>query len=169
MKQNRIFIVGSPGSGKTTLAKALSRKLQIPHFDLDNIRFMPNGTRRPDGEAIPLVESLTQHKSGLIEGIYISWISHLTHKANLIVWLDTPFYKALYRILLRYLKNLRQNQYGFKSTIILLKNLILFHLLRDPNNSYITRKQTHNLISNHKGEVLHIKNNHDLQRLFDKP
>ena len=59
----RIFIVGSPGSGKTTLASILSKKLQIPHFDLDEIRFPSPKKKRPDEEAVPFVEQLVKkHK-----------------------------------------------------------------------------------------------------------
>ncbi|WP_371811566.1 AAA family ATPase [Sporosarcina sp. Te-1] len=34
---NRIHIIGSIGSGKTTLAKQLSKQLTIPCFELDNV------------------------------------------------------------------------------------------------------------------------------------
>lgn len=168
MKPRKIFIVGSPGSGKTTLAKKLSEDLSIPHFDLDDIRFMPNGAKRPDLEAIPLVESLTQKPAWIIEGVYVGWIKQFTHKADLIIWLDTSPLRAFYRILLRYVKNIahQNNRYGFTSTLILLKNLILFHLLQDPSSGYITHQQTKNMLSNHQGTIIHIKNNTDLEKLF---
>lgn len=34
---NKIHIIGSVASGKTTLAKDLSMKLQIPYYELDNV------------------------------------------------------------------------------------------------------------------------------------
>ena len=33
----KIHIIGSVASGKTTLAKELSRKLAIPYYELDNV------------------------------------------------------------------------------------------------------------------------------------
>lgn len=32
----KIYIVGSVGSGKTTLARKVAAQLQIPHFETDN-------------------------------------------------------------------------------------------------------------------------------------
>ncbi|WP_440338356.1 shikimate kinase [Lysinibacillus sphaericus] len=34
---SKIHIIGSVGSGKTTLAKELSAKLNIPYYELDNV------------------------------------------------------------------------------------------------------------------------------------
>jgi adenylate kinase family enzyme len=34
---NKIHIIGSVGSGKTTLARNLSRKYSIPYYELDNV------------------------------------------------------------------------------------------------------------------------------------
>ena len=36
----KIFISGGPGSGKTTYAKKLSKELNIPHFDFDDIKWI---------------------------------------------------------------------------------------------------------------------------------
>jgi len=34
----RIAVVGSPGSGKSTVARAVSVALGIPHFELDSVK-----------------------------------------------------------------------------------------------------------------------------------
>ena len=39
----KIHIVGGPGSGKSFLAKKLSRELGIPHYDLDDIQWVNEG------------------------------------------------------------------------------------------------------------------------------
>ena len=33
----KIHIIGSVGSGKTTLARQMSKKLNIPYYELDNV------------------------------------------------------------------------------------------------------------------------------------
>ncbi|MCB9227769.1 MAG: AAA family ATPase [Chitinophagales bacterium] len=37
----RIYIVGTTGSGKTTLATKIAEKLNIPLIDLDELHFKP--------------------------------------------------------------------------------------------------------------------------------
>jgi adenylate kinase family enzyme len=44
----RIAVVGTTGSGKTTLARQLSERLGIPHVELDAIRYGPNWKETPD-------------------------------------------------------------------------------------------------------------------------
>ena len=44
----RIVVIGTTGSGKTTLAKALSARLNLPHVEMDAIHWGPNWTPLPD-------------------------------------------------------------------------------------------------------------------------
>ena len=39
----KIHIIGCSGSGKTYLAKSLSEKYNVPHFDLDDIQCETRG------------------------------------------------------------------------------------------------------------------------------
>jgi adenylate kinase family enzyme len=48
---NRIHIIGSVGSGKTTLAKTISKKYNIKYYELDNVvweRHKSGDIRRTD-------------------------------------------------------------------------------------------------------------------------
>jgi adenylate kinase family enzyme len=40
----RISIVGTTGSGKTTLARSIAQSLQFPHVELDSLHWEPNWT-----------------------------------------------------------------------------------------------------------------------------
>lgn len=44
MDMKKIMIIGSPGAGKTTFARALSRRVGIPLYHLDAIWHRPNRT-----------------------------------------------------------------------------------------------------------------------------
>ena len=48
----RIIVYGNSGSGKTTMARALSAELGIPHLDLDTIAWGEVAVRKPIDESI---------------------------------------------------------------------------------------------------------------------
>lgn len=43
---NKIIIIGTTGSGKSTVAKKLSEKLNVPHIQLDFLFWKPNWEQR---------------------------------------------------------------------------------------------------------------------------
>lgn len=171
-KPSKIFIVGSPGAGKTTLAQKLSKKLGIPHFDLDDIRYPPENEKTPDEKAIPMVHKLTQKPSWIIEGIYISWIKECLDEADLIIWLDISYPITMYRIIWRYIRNLitGKTRHGFKSTLTLIKNVMRYHFPKpgtefNDEDEYITRTKTASVLAKYKDKIVWIKNNQDLNQL----
>ena len=44
----KLYIIGQAGCGKTTLAKQLSQKENIPHFDLDDLEWYNTRPVRTD-------------------------------------------------------------------------------------------------------------------------
>ena len=46
-QMTRVVVVGSTGSGKTTLARQLSRLLDVPHTELDALNWEANWTAAP--------------------------------------------------------------------------------------------------------------------------
>ncbi|MDO8618480.1 MAG: AAA family ATPase [Candidatus Daviesbacteria bacterium] len=161
-KISRIFIVGSPGAGKTTLAKRLSKKFGIPHYDLDEIRFPDIDIKRSDEEAQPYVKKLTEKPSFIIEGIYISWIEKYLKDADKIIFLDTPFVVAIFRVIRRYLQNLLQGHFrhSFISTLVLIKNMTIYHFYQKESD-YVTKTQTTKILEQFPEKVINLSSNEE--------
>jgi len=53
---NRLLVVGTTGSGKTTMASRLAQKLDLPHTELDALNWGRDWTMRPNEEFRALVD-----------------------------------------------------------------------------------------------------------------
>jgi adenylate kinase family enzyme len=102
----RIHIIGSVGSGKTTLAKELSFILNVPFYELDNvvwIRGKSGDVRRTDKEREDYLNSIISSKTWIIEGIHNEdWVANSFRYADLIIFLDTKYPLRTYRIIKRF-------------------------------------------------------------------
>lgn len=105
-KMKRIFIFGIAGSGKTTLAKKLSEKLKINHYDLDEIYFKKDEfIRRTEKNRKKLISKIVKNKNWIVEGAHTGeWVYPILKKADLVIILKTNIIKCKYRTLARYFK-----------------------------------------------------------------
>ncbi|MCH1626426.1 shikimate kinase [Ferdinandcohnia quinoae] len=105
---DKIHIVGSVGSGKTTLAKELSSKLNIPYYELDNVvwkRYETGDIRRTVLERLEYLHSIIHSESWIIEGVHTDdWVANSFLNADLIIFLDINYSVRTYRIIQRFLK-----------------------------------------------------------------
>lgn len=70
----KIYIVGSVGSGKTTLARKVAAQLQIPHFETDNFvwNHQPTGDIRNEIDVRnKLFLNAVKQEKWVIEGVHI--------------------------------------------------------------------------------------------------
>lgn len=123
----KIYIIGSVGSGKTTLARKVSAKLQVPHFETDNFVWSrhPAGDRRNE---IDLRDQLLQDAIGLdewvIEGVHIDWTDPGLQEADQIIFLDLPSQKRVWRIIKRYIRQLlRLEKANYKPTFSMFRRM----------------------------------------------
>ena len=90
----------APGSGKSTVAKAISVALGIPHLELDSVFHQPGWVELPTGEFREAVRTFTDQKAWVVDGNYtrhgigdIVW-----PRADAIVWLDLPRAETMRRV-----------------------------------------------------------------------
>ena len=100
---HKIFIIGNSGSGTSYLAKKLSNKYNIPHFDLDDIFWEKKFTvkRIEDDNKKLLSDIIQNNKSWIIEGIFTSFVSKAILNSDKIIWLDTNINIVTFRIIKR--------------------------------------------------------------------
>ncbi len=107
----RILIVGSSCSGKTTLAKQLSRLLSIEHIELDALHWLPHWTERDQVEFHSIVSDTVHQNQWIVDGNYRSKLGSLVwDKADTIIWLDLPFAIVYSRVVMRCAKRIFRNQ-----------------------------------------------------------
>jgi adenylate kinase family enzyme len=103
----KIHIIGSVGSGKTTLARKLSLKLNIPFYELDNVVWArhPSGDiRRTEAGRDEYLETIIQSESWIVEGVHNEdWVASSFENADLIIFLDPRYSVRTYRIIKRFI------------------------------------------------------------------
>lgn len=93
-------MAGSTGAGKTTLAKALSARFGMPHYELDALHHGPGWMKRASFEAD--VERFSSGDSWVAEDQYHRVLGDLLwQRADTVVWLDLPRRLVMSRVIRR--------------------------------------------------------------------
>ncbi len=103
----KISIIGTSNSGKSTLAQYLAKKLKVPCYHLDQLAFHSNTNwvRRPSEEFIQDHNKLLSGESWIIEGNYSSCMKERFDKSDSVIWLDSSVISCVYRYVARAIKN----------------------------------------------------------------
>ncbi|MFJ8102537.1 AAA family ATPase [Lysinibacillus sp. NPDC096212] len=118
----KIHIIGSVGSGKTTLAKELSTTLNIPYYELDNVvwkRQNSGDIRRTEQQKVDYLNNIILTEAWIIEGVHNEdWVAQSFSNADLIIFLDTNYLIRIHRIIKRFtLQKLGLEKSNYKPTL----------------------------------------------------
>lgn len=97
----RILVIGSGGSGKTTVAKAIAAKTGIPLIHLDQIFWHAGWIPTPDPEWDRVTDELIVRDRWVMDGNYGRTLPKRIAAADTVVFLDLPRIVCTWRILKR--------------------------------------------------------------------
>src|SRR6266478_8449083 len=101
---NRVIVIGTSCSGKTTFARSLARISNCPHIELDTLYWQPNWTPRPPEEFRNLVAQALSQDCWVTDGNYSIVRDLVWSRATTVIWLNYVFPTVLWRALTRTLR-----------------------------------------------------------------
>ena len=104
---SRILVVGCPGTGKSTLARALARHTGLPLWHMDDLYWREGWTRPSDAELTRDLATVLAHRRGIIDGNYARFLPQRCAWAEAVVYLDLPTLSAVRGLLARRWRRLR--------------------------------------------------------------
>src|SRR5262245_18327938 len=69
-KLERINVVGTSGSGKSTFGRKLSELLKLPYYEIDQLFWMPQWQQSSDEELLAKVREVTSGQKWIVDGNY---------------------------------------------------------------------------------------------------
>jgi adenylate kinase family enzyme len=106
----RIHVVGTSGAGKTTFAKALARRLNVPHVEIDAVFWGPNWTEAPRDVLRERLAAILSGPRWVVDGNYGSVRDLVWSLADTVVWLDYPLPVVLGRVVRRTVRRLLRRE-----------------------------------------------------------
>lgn len=157
----KIHIIGTLGSGKSYLAKELSKELDIPYYELDDIFWEKRPVKRNEEEVRILIDRIISGDKWIIEGVYAKFLEQSVGKADLVIWLKTNpnlvTIRLFYReVILQLLKFKKPGKF--------------FHLAKCARDYYKDdnfHKEHVEVLTKYNIDYYLIKNSKDKKRLYE--
>ena len=163
----KIHIIGCSGTGKTYLAKKLSKKYNIPHYDLDNIYWdnfsKKYGIKMEVEKRNKLLQNILEKDAWIIEGIYYKWLEQSFKEADTIYILDLPKYIYKIRIIKRFIKRKLKLEISKKETLKSLLDLLKW-TDRFQNENI---KEIIKILEIYKEKVYFIKSKKEIDKILE--
>jgi adenylate kinase family enzyme len=97
----RIVVLGVTGSGKTTLAATLARRLSVPHVEMDALHWDAGWTEAPDDIFRERTALALAGDAWVADGNYSKIRDIAWGRADTLVWLDYSLSLILWRLVRR--------------------------------------------------------------------
>lgn len=162
----RIHIIGCSGTGKTYLARKLSEKYNIQHYDLDDIQWDNSadgyGLKMSVDKREELLKQILIQESWIIEGVYYAWVTESFQRADIIYVLDIPSYIYKYRIIMRFIKRKLGIEKGKNETFKSVYNLLKWTNKYQNNNL----KEITKILKQYESKVVWISDSREIDKII---
>ena len=120
----KIYIIGPVASGKTTLARKLSKKLNIKMYELDKIVWDDaRGVKRSDEEIALLFANILNENSWIIEDVGRNKFREGIKVADIVYYINLSKICLYKRVILRWIKQmLKIEDSNYKQSLKTLKD-----------------------------------------------
>lgn len=132
-EMERVVVVGTSCSGKTTLARQLAGALGAPHVELDGIHWMSGWRERSVDEVRRMAVEAAGAERWVMDGNYSAVRDIVWGRATTVVWLNYPFRVVLWRALTRTTRRVvtqeelfSGNREGFRQSFLSRDSIILW-------------------------------------------
>src|SRR5437867_3287078 len=107
----KVAVMGGTGSGKSTVSRLLAQRLGVTHVELDALFWKPGWVMPSAEEFRPIVEAALDPDGWVVDGNYRGRLGTLVlDQADLVVWLDLPFWTKFWRIFRRTIRRIRKRE-----------------------------------------------------------
>ena len=103
-KFRRIVVIGTCGSGKTTLAAELARRMDVPHVELDALHWGPNWKPVEPDVFRSRTKKALSGDCWTVDGNYNQVRDIVWSRADLVIWLKYSLFVVYKQLFLREMK-----------------------------------------------------------------
>ena len=106
----RLVVIGVSGSGKTTFAGQIARKLSLPHIELDALYWEPDWQASSRPVFRGRVQAATAAEAWVVDGNYSHSRDIVWSRASHLVWLDYSLPRVMWRVVSRTVRRIVSQQ-----------------------------------------------------------
>ena len=97
----KINVIGTSGSGKSTVARAIARQLDLPYIEMDALFWLPHWGESSDEQLFAKLEQALQQPGWVLDGNYNRTQAIKWRDVDTIIWVDYSFARTLYQAIRR--------------------------------------------------------------------
>ena len=150
----KIYIIGPPASGKTTLSKVLSKKYNIKRYELDKLVFDDNNNhiRRDDITIMKMFNDILSKDSFIIEDVGRSKFIEGLENCDKIYYINIKKRDIYKRVIRRWINQRKgKEEYNYPPTLSQ-----LIDMFRVVNSYYKKEKKKLDYINKFKEKVIYL-------------